>query len=145
MAKARLELLKESLERKYAEKLFEAEHSDECDVYDIIDYSVQVMNEFVFCAVYRLTINLVDVYNASGRIVYQYDDSEESMEEVYEKLKQEYNTPPTCMEWLLYAIETGDFSFMEGMPTQERRDFAAWVKSILPDIQSKMEEFESKM
>lgn len=80
-----LEELRDKLERKY-QAILDSPY-DECDIYAVTGWDIQVIDDFVFCIVHRLTIWLVDVYDINGDIVYQYDYDDKSIEDVLEELR----------------------------------------------------------
>lgn len=49
------------------------------------------------------------------------------------------------MELLIYATNTQDFSFMEEMTIIERREFINFLTALLPELENKIIELETKL
>ena len=74
------------LKEYYDDQIKYNHESSGYDEYAVQDYDIDVIGTFVFCTVYSMTINLTDVYDINGEVVYQYVTEDESKEEVFKNL-----------------------------------------------------------
>lgn len=85
---SKLSQIQMKIDAKYHEIMEEEDRTSRDDIYDILSYQTEIIGNYVFCTVCRLTIDLVDVYDANGEIVYQYDPDDETPDEVLTKLSK---------------------------------------------------------